>query len=317
MDISVIEHKVLPVLGEVYPALSREQRQGFVSAIEVLCTEFPQFCPDTDVYRADLRQGPTISIGIRDGLRGKPLFGLRIAGPDGAALLGLRMDGEDREALLRAWGIEIDSRLVDAAWNDFRRSPAMTFALSELAQDSEMFRGVVRDLKRRSPDVVARRMRGTLSVGCGGVEQDLEAVVKQPAIDGTQRLAQILARIGQGRFREDVLQRWGRRCAVTGIDLPQVIRASHIKPWSASNDPERLCADNGLPLVATLDALFDAFLISFDDDGNMLTSSRISDSAKEKLGLSADMKLRQKISPKQAEFLAYHREHFRKGQTEA
>jgi len=33
---------------------------------------------------------------------------------------------------------------------------------------------------------------------------------------------------------------WGGRCAVTGVDLPPLLTASHIKPWRAASNPERL-----------------------------------------------------------------------------
>ena len=55
-----------------------------------------------------------------------------------------------------------------------------------------------------------------------------------------------------------VLKIWGNRCCVTGSTTLDAIRASHIKPWRRSSNQERLDPYNGLPLVATLDALFDA-----------------------------------------------------------
>jgi len=48
------------------------------------------------------------------------------------------------------------------------------------------------------------------------------------------------ARLGQGRFREGLMGVWGGRCAVTGVDLPPLLTASHIKPWRAASNPERL-----------------------------------------------------------------------------
>lgn len=57
--------------------------------------------------------------------------------------------------------------------------------------------------------------------------------------------------------------------------MPQVLRASHAKPWRHCSDSERLDPDNGLPLVATLDALFDAGLITFDAGGCMEISTHL------------------------------------------
>ncbi|MGO7165362.1 HNH endonuclease, partial [Rhizobium johnstonii] len=64
-----------------------------------------------------------------------------------------------------------------------------------------------------------------------------------------------------------MLAQWHGRCAVTSCNLPAVLRASHIVPWREASNAERLDPENGLPLVATLDALFDVGLISFDDQG--------------------------------------------------
>ena len=47
---------------------------------------------------------------------------------------------------------------------------------------------------------------------------------------------------------------------MTGLALPQALRASHAKPWGGGDsDAERLDVLNGLVLAAQLDALFDRF----------------------------------------------------------
>jgi hypothetical protein len=83
----------------------------------------------------------------------------------------------------------------------------------------------------------------------------------------TEREAIARARIGQGRFRDDLLKRWNGRCAVTGLSRPELLRASHIKPWNSSNNQERLDPSNGLLLAIAYDAAFDGGLITFDDEG--------------------------------------------------
>ncbi len=78
-------------------------------------------------------------------------------------------------------------------------------------------------------------------------------------------------RVGQQTFRQAMLDYWGGACAVTGLALPQALRASHAKPWAECvSDAERLDVFNGFLLSANLDALFDQFLISFTDDGELL-----------------------------------------------
>ncbi len=134
---------------------------------------------------------------------------------------------------------------------------------------------------------------------------DLRAIERR-SLGPTQKKALVDARIGQGRFRADLLQRWGDRCAVTGSSVPDAIRASHIKPWRHSDDRERLDPANGLPLIATLDALFDAGLISFDEHGGMLVSSKLSEEERNIL-LSRCQKLRMSVPDDMVKYLEFHK----------
>jgi hypothetical protein len=92
-------------------------------------------------------------------------------------------------------------------------------------------------------------------------------------LPATEREALISARLGQGLFRTRLMSVWKGRCAVTDIQIPALLRASHIKPWRMSDNSERLDPENGLLLVANLDAAFDAGLLSFTDTGRMLFSA--------------------------------------------
>jgi hypothetical protein len=104
--------------------------------------------------------------------------------------------------------------------------------------------------------------------------------------DATERRAVVLSRIGQGQFRESLMGLWGGRCAVTGLDLPLLLRASHIKPWRDSDNRERLDVYNGLLLSPSYDAAFDVGLVTFADDGRMVLSSELTASRIEGLGVN-------------------------------
>jgi hypothetical protein len=136
--------------------------------------------------------------------------------------------------------------------------------------------------------------------------EDIERIVSIKDIDATSKKTLVNARIGQGAFRADVLQVWGNRCVVTGSCVLDAIRASHIKPWRTSSDQERVDPNNGLPLTANLDALFDAGLISFEASGSMLVSSILTESEREIYGLT-EKALAREPSRETAEYLAYHR----------
>lgn len=147
------------------------------------------------------------------------------------------------------------------------------------------------------------------------------AEIERTVPDATQREALVQARIGQGRFRADVTRLWGKGevCALTGIALPELLIASHIKPWRDSTDEERLDASNGLLLAVHADRLFDRHLLSFDvqhgDLRTVIAQSAQSDAAR--LGLTPGMPLRTALlSPSAARRLeAYmqgHQERFQR-----
>jgi hypothetical protein len=137
------------------------------------------------------------------------------------------------------------------------------------------------------------------------VERDIAEIKNRKNLSPTQKAALIQARRGQGAFRRDLMQYWGG-CAVVGCTVSSVLRASHIKPWSKSSDQERLDASNGLLLTANLDALFNDGLITFEPDGRMLVSERLS--SKDRALLQLGGTLRKSLTPSQQTYLRFHRE---------
>jgi putative restriction endonuclease len=144
-------------------------------------------------------------------------------------------------------------------------------------------------------------------------EQQVQAELSSmalPVVQNTEVLRMVRQRVGQQAYRQAMLQYWGGACAVTGLVLPQALRASHAKPWAECiTDAERLDVYNGFLLNANLDALFDNFLISFTDDGKVLISREISQSDRECLGLNSSMRLRW-IAASHFEYLEFHRQKF-------
>ena len=105
-----------------------------------------------------------------------------------------------------------------------------------------------------------------------GIDLAGQANQVAPVPEGAETTRQQLtaARVGQGKFRKDLLARWDGSCAILGVSRPELLRASHIKPWTSSNNIERLDPANGLLLSAMYDAAFDALLLSFADDGALV-----------------------------------------------
>jgi HNH endonuclease len=137
-------------------------------------------------------------------------------------------------------------------------------------------------------------------------EKDIDELKRQN-IDATTRRQLINARVGQGQFRADLMMKWNNRCSVSESNIREVLRASHIMPWSKANNAERLDPENGLLLTATLDALFDKGLISFSDDGAMCISSELPKNERLLLLNRDHMKLRSAPSKKQKSYLERHR----------
>lgn len=112
-------------------------------------------------------------------------------------------------------------------------------------------------------------------------------------IVGTEVERMVRQRVGQNKFREAMLDYWGGACAVTGVAIPEVLRASHAKPWAeCASDAERLDVFNGFLLSANLDALFDRFLISFDEQGFLVTAPALAGTELKLLGIAPGIKLR-------------------------
>ena len=79
---------------------------------------------------------------------------------------------------------------------------------------------------------------------------------------------------------------WDRRCPMTGITEPELLRASHIVPWADCTDTQRLDVHNGLLLSALWDAAFDRGLVSSADDGAVLANPKLSETARKALDLA-------------------------------
>jgi len=93
-------------------------------------------------------------------------------------------------------------------------------------------------------------------------------------LKGEVKIREVKTRVNQDVFRQMVLSNFDGKCALSGIDLQDLLVASHIIPW-ADNEAERLNPENGICLSSLYDKSFDTGLISFDDDKRVLFSQRL------------------------------------------
>ena len=133
--------------------------------------------------------------------------------------------------------------------------------------------------------------------------------------DATEAVRLAVQRVGQNIFRASLLDYWGQRCAVSGLNIPELLRASHIKPWAdCASDTERLDVFNGLLLAPHLDALFDGGWITFSDSGQLLCADVLDSASRNRLGLTGTEVI-PRLTDRHRAYLAWHREHcFRNGQ---
>lgn len=126
----------------------------------------------------------------------------------------------------------------------------------------------------------------------------------------TERKGLVTSRVGQGYYRQKIIERWEGKCPVSGMSIIPILIASHIVPWSQSNDEEKLDVNNGILLSPNVDALFDKCLISFKNDGSILISGKISIEDRVALGLNHTIKI--PVSERMTPYLERHRKKFEK-----
>ncbi|HEX2975448.1 MAG TPA: HNH endonuclease signature motif containing protein, partial [Bacteroidales bacterium] len=135
-------------------------------------------------------------------------------------------------------------------------------------------------------------------------EPMIESSIIPPNV--TERKGLVTSRVGQGAYRKRIIHRWEYKCAVTGFNKLDILIASHIVPWSNSNDHERLDVDNGILLSPVFDALFDKHLISFENNGKIILSDEIDNLSYRKIGVTGTEKIKN-LSHHNLKYLERHR----------
>jgi hypothetical protein len=134
-----------------------------------------------------------------------------------------------------------------------------------------------------------------------------DAIEADPRVPETEREALIIARRGQGLFKERVM-RIEDHCRITKVRNVIHLRASHCKPWRDSNNDERLDGENGLLLTPTIDHLFDRGFISFEDSGELIVAPCADRSSLNRMGVDTNGRVNVGLfTDGQRHFLDYHR----------
>lgn len=122
--------------------------------------------------------------------------------------------------------------------------------------------------------------------------------------------AQQVRREQQGRFREALLRAYSETCAITGVNVPEVLQAAHINPYRGRKSQ---VVNNGILLRADLHLLYDAHLISVEPNSLSISlSGRLESTSYLRYN---HQKLREPISADlgpNTDLLAVHYEQFRR-----
>jgi predicted restriction endonuclease len=140
------------------------------------------------------------------------------------------------------------------------------------------------------------------------VLEDIKQIEADQTLKKTERDILSRARIGQGIFRDQLMRKYSGKCVITGLAIPEVLIASHIKPWAVSDNCDRISVDNGLLLSATFDRLFDNGLISFMQDGEIMISGFVKQDSRSLLGIQPQARYNIMARAEMLENLEYHRD---------
>lgn len=140
------------------------------------------------------------------------------------------------------------------------------------------------------------------------IKRQIKKIIEDSKIKNTEKEIIIKARIGQGLFRQQLLDKYHNRCIITGISEANLLVASHIKPWRSANNIERISSENGLLLSPLYDKLFDLGFITFNNDMQIMVSRKLSEENVKIINIDCQKIYINNPSIELRENMYYHRE---------
>ncbi|HHD2751293.1 TPA: HNH endonuclease [Clostridium perfringens] len=142
--------------------------------------------------------------------------------------------------------------------------------------------------------------------------EKLEIDVENKTIEEINKVGEVIERVvkarkNQNKFREALFKR-EHKCKICGLAHKELLIASHIKPWNESTPEEKLNPFNGFLLCPNHDSLFDKHFITFDDNGRIIISKRLSEEDKQLLNISNEIII--SVEEDNKKFLKEHRKVF-------
>ena len=124
------------------------------------------------------------------------------------------------------------------------------------------------ELVYESERILADYQHTTIEEAYPEIEFDLKDLT------GEMKIRAVKVRVNQNVFRKMILKTYTNQCAISGIDLPELLVAGHIIPWS-ENKQERLNPENGLCLSNLYDRAYEKALICIDTEYKLLISKQL------------------------------------------
>jgi len=135
-----------------------------------------------------------------------------------------------------------------------------------------------------------------------------EAIMENDQISKRTKESLIQSRVGQGDYRDKLLLECPY-CPFTLVNDERLLIASHIKPWSKSDDNEKIDPKNGFMLTPTFDKLFDKGFITFNEDKTLIVSPWLSPMNQKRFGIYTGKKIDAlPLDEKRIKYLRYHKE---------
>ena len=124
------------------------------------------------------------------------------------------------------------------------------------------------DLIFESERILAEYQHKTIEEVYPEIEFDLKD------LKGEVKIRAVKTRVNQNVFRKMILNTYSNQCAISGINIPELLIAGHIVPW-AEDEHQRLNPENGICLSNLYDRAYEKGLICIDTDYKILVSKRL------------------------------------------
>lgn len=178
---------------------------------------------------------------------------------------------------------------------------------------SKMDRQIWEEFRENSEQIAAEIEEAYHRATEGAEENFSEKEIVLPE-RATESIRSVRVRNVQSFFRAAIVAAYDGMCAITGIAVPELLTASHIIPWSIS-EQRRADPTNGICLNALHDRAFDRGLLTIDEKWNIVVATSMRDSSAAEFQQHSFAKIHGQPLRFPAYFypdpqaMAYHREH--------